>query len=170
MKIPAFSTRIWLAICAFLVTLVVILGVMVAKGHRGPRGPGPKLKLGKISRLDLTPEKKKEVRQLFQEHRRSHRIVAKELRRMERKLQRALVTPATTEEQLREAFTAISAQQRALQHSRFAFTLKLRQLIGPANMKPLYRHLRGDEKRRGHKGRGPKDHGGKRRGRDHRDN
>lgn len=169
MKIPAFSTRIWLAICAFLVTLVVILGVMLAKGHRGPRGPGPKLKLGKISRLDLTPDKKQQVRQMFKAHRRSHRIVAKELRRMERKLQRALVSPEITEEQLRESFAAISAQQRALEHSRFAFTLKLRKLIGPAGMKPLYRHLRGDDRRRGPKGRGAKDRD-ERRGRDHRDN
>lgn len=164
MKIPAFSTRIWLAICAFLITLVVILGVMVAKGPRGKRGPSPKLKLGKISRLDLTNEKKKEVRQLFREHRRSHRQVAKQLRRMERQLQRALVNPETTNDELQEAFAAIGAQQRALEQSRFAFTLELRQLIGPANMRPLYRHMDDDDDHRG------PNRGGKRRGRDHRDN
>lgn len=160
MKFPVFSTRIWLAICAFLVTVVVILGVLLVKGHRGGRGAG--LKLSKISRLELSQDKKREVRELFREHRRSHRIVAKELRRMERQLQRSLMDPATTAQQLEEAFAKISDQQRALERSRFSFTLKLRQLIGPANMRPLYR----GHGKHGREGRRDDDH--QRRGRDHR--
>lgn len=163
MKFPVFSTRIWLAICAFLVTVVVILGVLLVNGPRGPQGP--KLKLGKINRLDLTREKKQQVRQMFKEHRRSHRLVARELRQKERQLQDALVSPATTDEQLQESFAAVTALQRALARSRFAFTLQLRQLVGPANMKPLYRQL-GNKGRKGRRGRN--EHGRHRRGQDHR--
>lgn len=155
MKLPQFSPRIWLAICAFLLSIIVILGIVLAKGPHHHRKGGSLTavpKLGKIHRLNLPAEQKQQVRALFKEHRRSHRVIAKQLRQVERRLQRALVDPATTEEQLRSHFSEISANQRALQQSRFTFTLRLRQLIGAANMRPLYRHLRRGKKHGDHRG------------------
>lgn len=155
MKLPQLSSRIWLAICAFLLSVCVVLGVWAFKG---PRRGDPIKKIARIARmdrLDLPPGQKQQARQLFREHRRSHRVVARALRRMERQLQRAIIDPNVSDDQLMELFDKIDAQQAALHRSRFRFTVELRQLIGAANMKPLFREW--NKRKRGrdrHRGRG----------------
>lgn len=152
MKLPQLSSRIWLAICAFLLSVCVVLGVWAVKGRRHS---DPLKKIARMDRLNLPPGQKQQARQLFREHRRSHRVVARALRRMERQLQRAIVDPNVSDDQLMELFDKIDAQQAALHRSRFRFTMELRQLIGPENMRPLFRGWnKGKRGRDGHRGRG----------------
>lgn len=153
MKVPQLSSRVWLAICAFLLSISVVLGVLLVKDHHKGHRKGPRL--GKLSRLDIPKEQKQQVRQLFREHRRSHRQVARGLRKLEWQMHQALVDPTVSNEQLEEVFAKVAAQQTAIERSRLRFTLELRQLIGAENMKPLYREI---FKRKGHGKRGRRKH------------
>lgn len=165
MKVPQLSSRVWLAICAFLLSISVVLGVLLVQDHLdGPRhgsgmGPSKGPRLGKIDRLTLPPEQKQQVRQLFREHRRSHRQVARGLRKLKWQMHQALVDPTVSTQQLEAAFAEVAAQQTAIERSRLRFTLELRQLIGAENMKPLYREIFTKRKRPGKRGRRKRDDG-----------